>query len=101
MKNNKYYQIRNIETGLYSNGKSPEPRFNDKGKIWKNLSAVKSHITLITKLNMKFNKNAKSEHPHPYLDCEIVELELVEKQSYSSIESIMGSYERIRNKCKR
>lgn len=41
----KFYKIRDMVTGLYSSGGNL-PHFTKKGKMWKRLCDVKSHLTL-------------------------------------------------------
>ena len=73
----KVYKLRNKDTGLFSTG-GLSPVFNKKGKVWKQLNHIKSHLTQFKpksycySTDRKFNEN--------YLNSvEIVEYALSEE----------------------
>ena len=72
----KLYKIRNINTGMFSTG-GINPTYSSKGKIWKQLNHVRTHITLIKD---HWNRNDYSYRINPnYLyEIEIVEFNVVE-----------------------
>ena len=70
------YRIRNKKTGEFSTG-SANPKFNKLGKTWRNRQALGNHLSLMSELG------AATETYMPLDDIEIVEYELVEKQTYS------------------
>lgn len=91
----KVYMIRRKKDGLFSNG-GAYPSFTKRGKQWSRASDVKSHLTNVydngggrhtlsewdsntqryeLKLEKFFNNS------NPYLDCEIIEAEVVAKST--------------------
>lgn len=58
-----FYKIRRRSDGLFSNG-GTSPRFTNKGKIWKTIGYIKSHLK-----NVGLGRAAEI-----YKDCEIIEL---------------------------
>lgn len=84
----KFYKIKNKE-GLYSNG-GVNITFGKVGKLWKNIGPLRSHIAL-TSVGDYSNLYKKK---HPYEDCNIVELEFNEINSYPAIEELIGCVER-------
>ena len=90
----KVYMIRRKKDGLFSNGGS-YPSFTKRGKQWSRVGDIKSHLTQVygnsysfglevwntemqrheLKLEKFFSNN------NPYLDCEIIEAEVVAKST--------------------
>ena len=71
------FKIRHKITGLYSRG-GYEPVFDKKGKVWRGINHVRSHITLIR------------DSPRSYKKCkedmknwEIVEYQMKEINTYT------------------
>ena len=69
----KFYKIRDLSTGLYSSG-GIIPTWDGKGKVWKSIGILKSHLTLVTKYPETLGSN-------PNL-WEVVELNVVEGERY-------------------
>lgn len=84
----KLYKIRNTITNEYSNGGS-YPSFTSRGKMWKGLGQLRNHLAML-----KPYGSDKVGKFHLYEDCEIVEYELVERQTISMVEEILGCIER-------
>lgn len=65
------------ETGEFSKGGSSAPKFDLRGKFWRSLGFVKSHIS---QLVPRRKKPCLPIHltPQVYANCDVVEYELVE-----------------------
>jgi hypothetical protein len=72
----KVYKIRRKSDGFFSGG-GMHPSFSKKGKVWSNLQALRSHITLVKKnngLDVKYWSNLWGPPPeYPYKNCELIE----------------------------
>lgn len=81
----KFYKIYNVDTGLYSTG-GYYPQFEKIGKRWTNKTGVSNHIRL-------------AEHSYKNKNIEIIEIELQEinKQTYTFDEWLKGMNDRKRN----
>jgi len=66
------YKIRNKKTGQFSMG-SDCPYFNSLGKVWKRKQDLASHFRMVG----DYDRDIMSV----YKDCEIVVLEVVEKET--------------------
>jgi len=89
----KYYKVKRSLDGLFSTGgRGPNIGFTNKGKLWRGIGTLRNHISMITGQWEK--ANTLINYPHPYEDCEIIELELVEINSYSAVEELLGCFER-------
>ena len=83
------YKLRNKETGLFSTG-GLSPIFNKKGKVWKQLNHIKSHLTQFrpTKysygVNRAFNENYLNsvEIVEYVLSEEIQNVKVIEVEKY-------------------
>ena len=64
-----FYKIQNAE-GLFSTG-GYYPSFDEEGKMWKSIGALKAHITMVM-------KRVSSLFENPYLNCRVVEFELLQ-----------------------
>lgn len=69
------FKIRRKYDGLFSTG-GTYPMFNERGKTWNGLGAVRNHINLCTE-----SANRGDKRLQQYLsDIELVEFEIVELQ---------------------
>lgn len=62
------YKIRDTNTGKFSDG-GMSPRFTTNGKLWRKKAHLNYHLKIVMNRNI-------------YTNCEIVEYELIEQQSY-------------------
>lgn len=63
-----YFKIRNPRTGLFSKG-GYGPKWDKKGKLWKNIGHVKNHLKQVTG-DWQHRRSARSA----YQGCEVVEI---------------------------
>lgn len=70
----KFYKLRDMTNGKYSTGGNL-PRWNDKGKLWMNIGALKSHLTTY----LKYTKQPIS----PF--WEVIEMEVTEAMAYPAV----------------
>jgi hypothetical protein len=91
----KVYKVRRKSDGLYSNGGS-WPYFNIKGKEWRTLSAVSSHIAQVTR-NGKYNPSAweQGNNEDDLSNIEIVTYECELKKTEVSVEGAVEYHEGI------
>jgi len=62
----KYFKIKNTKTGKFSAG-GMSPEFTKKGKSWKSMRDIKSHLSLV-----------RSWHYDNYVnECELIKYELI------------------------
>lgn len=66
----KIYKIRDLSTGKYSTG-GIRPEWEEDGKVWLSIGALKSHITSLVKDNITIS---------PF--WEVIEMEVTEAQAY-------------------
>jgi len=66
----KFYKLRDMTNGKYSSGGN-FPKWSDKGKIWLNLGALKSHLTTLAKSGVNIS---------PF--WEVIEMEVTEATAY-------------------
>jgi hypothetical protein len=73
----KLYKIRNKETGQFSKGGITRDIWTKGGKTWTNIGHVKSH------LNQFLRSNGDMGAQYPYLNAEIVEVEVDYDNAFS------------------
>lgn len=87
---NKLFQIRSKTTGLFSGG-TGTPTFTKKGKIWKGMGPLKSHLRLFCGMLLK---DANGNYVKPYKlvnqipeDWEVVEIqfEIISRQDANAL----------------
>jgi hypothetical protein len=65
------FKIRKKSTGEFSTGGMTPSFVKDKGKVWKTMGHVSSHLNLVNRRQILTS----------YADCEIVEFEMIEVSS--------------------
>ena len=73
--NNLIYKIRSTATGLYSVG-GYTPKFNKKGKVWKELSHLHSHLA-------QLDANGRAMYKRNAVEIVTFEIQEVQKASVS------------------
>ena len=76
IQNNKYYKIRDINTGLFKKG-GVNTNFTNVGKIWKG-SHLKIHLRQFADYRTGEMRSGFSSAGHPFENYEIVEYEMME-----------------------
>lgn len=99
MKEKKLYKIRRILDGQFAKGGNRfHISWSENGKVWLGLGPLRNHITMITESWEKLNENSKIVYPHPYENCEVLEIEMVVRELIPAMEEVIGVFERRKEK---
>jgi hypothetical protein len=79
---NLVWKIRRKADGLFSNGSGSYPGFSKEGKCFYSEHKLLIHLNMVNRYYQKYKNNrwqGARHWSHPYLNCEIVQLKLVEE----------------------